>query len=400
VVVVDAGRRETRLAVRTAGDVIGEMALLRPEPRMATIRATGEATLVRIPSQAFEAVIDSSPTAARALFSALLDRWLETRERTRQSERMAQLGTLTAGVAHELNNPAAAVRRAADQLAFAVERLLVGVVDSGLPGEALAEVVTLAAADREVPVGSLERADREADLEGWLEDRGVGEAWTLAADLVEVGVTVDDLDELAAVAGDADIQPLVELVGGVSAVARLTAEIASGASRLSDIVGALKSYSYLDQAPIQEVDVHRGIDDSLLILRSRLSEIDVVRDYGEAIPAITAHGSELNQVWTNLFDNAIDALGGVDGATLRIRTSVDGDEVVVEVTDNGPGIPPDAQRQVFDSFFTTKDLGKGTGLGLSISQRIVVVDHGGAMSVSSEPGRTTFEVRLPTATTD
>jgi signal transduction histidine kinase len=248
-------------------------------------------------------------------------------------------------------------------------------------------------AARPEPLDALSRSDREYEVETWLDEQGVADGWEIAPRLVNLGYDTARLKLLANVFEMDQLRVIFGWLGAIYNVFSLVAEIGQGASRMSDIVRALKSYSYLDQAPVQAVDVHEGLDNTLLILRSKLSGINIRRDYAADLPMIQAYGSELNQVWTNILDNAADALNGKGQITLRTRR--DEDEVVVELEDNGPGIPADIQSKLFDPFFTTKGPGRGTGLGLNISYNIIVQKHRGDIRVHSVPGRTVFEVRLP-----
>ena len=406
IVKISSGR-DVLLAVRTSGDVIGETALLEMAPRSATARARGACKLLAIHKTLLDELVQGSASAARIMFFTVLARWRATGVMLRQSEKMAQLGTLTAGVAHELNNPAAAVQRGASQLADALADLLAAeralVEPLATPSFALTidalRTAVRASADRLSDLDALTRGDREEQVEAWLDGRQVADAVELAPTLVTLDYDVGKLDRLAADVGAANLPAVARWLAATHLVWNRLAEVAQGAGRISEIVKALKGYAYLDQAPVQEVDVHEGIDSTLVILRHKLKAgIHVVRDYAPDLPRISAWGSELNQVWTNILDNAADALADriKDGsAEIAIRTRCEPDFVVVEISDNGPGIPPGIQDRIFDAFFTTKPPGKGTGLGLDISYRIVVHRHRGDLRVSSRPGDTTFTIRLP-----
>jgi predicted CoA-binding protein/signal transduction histidine kinase len=322
----------------------------------------------------------------------------------RQSEKMAQLGTLTAGVAHELNNPAAAVKRGAGQLdealaAFAAAQT--AVAQLGLAGEQqamldeLASTVRVAAAKPPAYLDPLARSDQEYEIESWLDEHDVHDAWELAPTLVDLGYDVAGLAGFAGPLAANQLPVVIRWLGAVYTVYNLLAEVSQGAGRISEIVKSLKSYAYLDQAPVQAVDIHQGLDNTLLILRHKLGSIKVVRDYAPGLPAIQGYGSELNQVWTNLLDNAVDALENTPAPQITLKTSHRDGWVLVEVQDNGPGMPPEVQARVFDAFFTTKPPGKGTGMGLDISYNIVATKHRGNISVVSRPGFTCFQVTLP-----
>lgn len=328
--------------------------------------------------------------------------YLQQEVMLRQSEKLATLGKLSAGMAHELNNPAAAAQRGAGQLRAAIARLQSAHLSLDESGLSAAQVSTLRDLDRLVQqraaqptdLDPIAHSDRQNELQTWLEERGVDDAWELAPDLVNLGYTVEDLAGLAA-EFDAGQLPsiLAWLVHGFT-IHSVLDEIGEGAGRISEIVRALKSYTYLDQAPIQNIDVHEGLDSTLVMLRSKLKKgIAVHREYAGDLPAIEAYGSELNQVWTNIIDNAAAAMNGQGEITLRTRR--EGEWVIVEITDNGPGIPDEIQSRIFDPFFTTKAPGEGTGLGLNISHNIIVQKHKGKISVTSAPGKTSFQVRLP-----
>ena len=400
-IVKRTGDREVLLAVRKPGEVIGEMALLQDAPRSATARARADAELIAIPKAEIDALMESSIGAVQALFRVLLDRWQQTQALLTQNERMAQLGTLTAGLAHELNNPAAAVNRAAGQLRDSVAELVSAerALAAGLEPDRQGGIEDLRSRldSREPPpaLDAITRSDLEAEVEDTLMDAGFDDAWKMAPAIVEGGL-VDAVGEIVEVAGD-EAGHLLEAIRTAHEVASLLHEVEEGTRRLSAIVRALKSYSYLDQAPVQEVDLTTGIEDTLLILKSKLSDIEVRREYADDLPTIQAYGAELNQVWTNLLDNAADAVhqSGRSDGVIVVRAFPENGQVTVEVEDNGSGIAPESIHRVFDSFFTTKPPGSGTGLGLNISYAVVVHKHRGDITVSSEPGKTVFRVELP-----
>jgi signal transduction histidine kinase len=407
--------REVLLTVRGAGDVIGEIALVADTPRTATVRARNDATLLAISREQLRNLLHISPSLAAAMFDIVLSRWQATQHQLRHSEKMAQLGTLTAGIAHELNNPAAAVHRGADQLEKTMveqARVFMQLVREGLTVEQQEKlnfyIAHVREQARDMPeMDPLARADREDALAMWLEDNDVSEsAWELATTMANLNLTSEQLADLAATYEPAKLDTVIRWLNGNYTLLNLLTELQEGARRISEIVKALKSYTYLDQAPIVEYDVHRGLDDTLLILRHKLkADITVRREYDPALPTIEAHGSELNQVWTNLIDNAADAIHRVDKGetdpaethqgTITLRTRQDGRWVVVEIEDSGPGIPPDVTPRIFEPFFTTKPIGQGTGMGLEITWNIVVNRNKGDIRVRSQPGQTVFEVWLP-----
>ena len=317
-------------------------------------------------------------------------------------ERLESLGTMAAGLAHELNNPAAAARRASSELADALEVLgsTIGVfVESGIEREQAAELVkmqaeALANAEQSARLSALDAADVEETLAEVLENAGVDEGWRLAEPLSRAGVDEAFLKRICDLAGPATGAAIRWIAASLLA-RELAGELAESTDRMSQLVGAVKRYAYMDRGGLVEIDLHDGIETTLTILGHKLkhTSIEIVRDYADDLPGFQAYGAELNQVWTNLLDNAIDALG--DSGTITISTRRDGDCVEVDIADDGPGIPPEVRERIFDPFFTTKDVGHGTGLGLDTARRIVVDRHRGSLRVESVPGRTAFRVRVP-----
>lgn len=323
-------------------------------------------------------------------------------EREQNQERLTSLGTMAAGLAHELNNPAAAARRAAAQLTEALEVIdsaLASFVGAGVEREDAAQLVALqqqaiAQAASATALDALDAADAEDELLAQMQALEVAEPWRLAEPLAAAGVDQAWLDRVAQLAGPATDVALRWVAASLTA-GRLSAELCESTERMSALVGAVKSYAYMDRGALVEVDLHEGLETTLTVLSFKLkhTSIALVRDYDRALPKLTVRGSELNQVWTNLLDNAIDALG--EQGTITITTRSDGDCAVVEIADDGPGIPEELAGRIFDPFFTTKDVGRGTGLGLATARRIVVERHDGSLTLDSQPGSTVFSVRLP-----
>ena len=368
-----------------------------------TMRALTPTTIAFLPALHFPEMLERLPALQPKLVAALADRVRETTRTDQQREKLAALGKLSAGIAHELNNPAAAVRNAALNLQQVVQALRTAGLhldQRGLPPE---DRIVLAQIEagwwKEHPpaaLDSLERSDREEAIGDWLDTRRVPNARQLAPDLVDAGCDLETLRKLATrFDGDAFADVITRLTASFT-LNRLLEQIESGTSRISDLVHAIKQYSYMDQSPEQELDVHEGLENTLIMLHYRLKHgVDVVRKYDRSLPRIYARGSELNQVWTNLIDNAIDAMNG--RGELVVRTAAEFGGVLVEIQDNGPGIPKEILDRIFEPFFTTKPVGDGTGLGLDTVHRIVQ-QHRGQVQVESRPGRTCFQVRLPFAT--
>ena len=320
----------------------------------------------------------------------------------RQNEKLATLGKLSAGVAHELNNPAAAAQRGTEQLQNAIIKLEQAEFSLGQSNLSASKLEVLEPhiqviqqrAKEPLDLDPLTRSDQEYEIETWLTDQGVEDAWELAPMLVNMGYDCSKLSDLAENFSSEEFPTVVALLSNKYITRYLLAEIGQGTGRISEIVDALKSYTYLDQAPVQSIDIHEGLNDTLVMLRSKLKTgIQVRREYAQDLPRIEAFGSELNQVWTNIIDNAISAMEGQ--GEIVLRTYRKDAWIIVEIKDTGPGIPQNIQAKIFDPFFTTKPPGKGTGLGLNISYNIIVQKHKGKIAVHSKPGETCFEVKLP-----
>jgi PAS domain S-box-containing protein len=330
-----------------------------------------------------------------------LNRLQEMQNQLIMQEKMASLGKLSAGMAHELNNPAAAAQRSAAHLQAMFRQLhdaLLQIGELNLDSKQLDRVLELdqLAKDRAkqpADQNAVERSDKESELEIWLGERGVEKAWELAPTLVKLGYDQSELQTLAESFTSRQFSIVIDWLGCTHTIHSLLLELSVGTGRIAEIVKALKTYTYMDRGPVQTVDVHADLDNTLIILHNKLKTgVTVRREYAEDPPTIQAYGSELNQVWTNIIDNAIDAMDG-EGA-LVLRTRLDDPWVVVEIENDGPEIPEGVLTKIFDPFFTTKPPGEGTGLGLNISHNIVVQKHQGQISATSEPGKTCFAIRL------
>ncbi|HEX7362051.1 MAG TPA: ATP-binding protein [Bryobacteraceae bacterium] len=398
---IRAERGDGRVYVAHAGQVTGLLPYSRLAHYPSTVHAAMESRVARLHKNDFTEMLHRMPELNQRLVSVLSDRIRETTAADQQREKLVALGKLSAGLAHELNNPAAAVRRATDSLRQAIISVRTAALQldrGGLPQPtrlflARLDCDWIQQAGTHAALDTLERSDREEEFVAWLESHHIPNAQDLATALVDAGCERNTLEEVATAVPPEFLADALTRLSASFTISRLIEEIESAAGRISELVRAVKEYSYMDQMPGQEVDVHKGLENTLIMLRHRLKYgIEVVREYDRTLPVIWAHGSELNQVWTNLISNAIDAMNG--NGKLCIRTARETNCAVVEVIDNGPGIPPELQARIFEPFFTTKPVGEGTGLGLDTVYRIVR-NHHGNVSFKSHRGETRFTVRIP-----
>ena len=389
-----------------AGDRSTEVSGMLPFSRMTEFQVTGYAVtdvrLLWFPVRFFPEMMQRMPVLVERLVGIMSDRVRESTTLDQQQDKLMALGKLSAGLAHELNNPAAGATRAANDLIETLKELRSADMrlcshDLSASQQESIDAFESKAIDHTATakqLNSLDQSDREDEISEWLESHGIEEAWKFSANLVEAGMDSAALEQLL---GEIPATATVDVLARVNcqlAAAKLASEIKTATTRISELVGAIKEYSYMDQASVQEVDIHKGLDNTLLILKYKLKkkDISVTRDYAESLPLIKAYGSELNQVWTNLIVNAVDAMS--KGGTLKVRTKREPTDIMVEIRDNGAGIPAEARTRIFEPFFTTKPVGEGTGLGLDTVARIVR-KHRGNVRFESKPGDTCFQVRLP-----
>ncbi len=383
------------------GDVTGVLPYSRMKQFTVSQRAEVDSRALRFPASLFPELIQKMPELTKRLVGLMSDRIREVTRLEQQRDRLASLGKLSAGLAHELNNPASAAKRAASQMREMLKKIKTASLELGrrdLTSAQKAEIEKLEALFTQkdvVPPDALTISDLEDQIDSLLRSHGQNDLWQLAADLARRNIKPEILESLfASLDADTARAALVRIAASVE-IAILLHEIESSTSRISELVGAIKEYTYMDQAKVQNVDVVKSLETTLTILNHKLKQgVAVQRDYERVPLLVNSFGSELNQVWTNIIDNAIDAMRGK--GELRVRTYRDDGCVVVEIGDNGPGISPDVQPHIFEPFFTTKGVGEGTGLGLDTVQRIVK-KHRGNVQVNSKPGDTRFQVWLPLA---
>jgi signal transduction histidine kinase len=394
--------QEVLLNTYKRGDFTGEMSLLLNKPYLTTTTAITRARLMRLNSQAFnEQFLGSSPIASIML--PIMAKRIESADiLVHQRAKLASLGKMSAGLAHELNNPAAAAARAASQLRDTIRSVNAASLKLSEQQMTHAELASLSKMSSEitdrpeslVPLDPMAQSDREDEIINWLDDHSIDDSYTLAPTLVRQGITVDRLEMLVSEVGDGRLPDVLAWLEGTLNVAGLLDEVEQSTKRISELIAAVKSYTYMDQAPLKEIDLHEGLESTLIMLRHKLKGgIEVVKSYDGSIPRIWAYGSELNQVWTNIIDNAIDAMEG--HGRLFLKTWRQNGDAFVEIADNGPGIAPENQGHIFEPFFTTKGVGEGLGLGLDTSYKIIVNHHHGDIKVASQPGDTRFVVRIP-----
>jgi signal transduction histidine kinase len=384
-----------------AGDVTGILPFSRMKQFTVGGRAVTDSRALRFPATLFPDLIQKMPELTKRLVGLMSDRIRETTRLEQQRDRLASLGKLSAGLAHELNNPASAAKRATSQLRdmlFKIRNASVELGRRSLTPAQKSEIEKLEASFTRtdiVPPDALTISDLEDQIDSLLRSHGQNDLWQLAAGLARRNIQPEEVEALfGQLDADTARAALVRIAASVE-IASLLHEIESATSRISDLVGAIKEYTHMDQSPVQNVDIIKSLETTLTILNHKLKRgVTVHRDYQPIPLLVNSFGSELNQVWTNLIDNAIDAMHGQ--GDLRIRTYRDDDCVVVEIGDNGPGIPEEVQPRIFEPFFTTKGVGEGTGLGLDTVQRIVK-KHRGNIQLNSKPGDTRFQVWLPVA---
>ncbi len=381
------------------GDITGTLPFSRMKQFTVTGRAITDGRVLRFPAAKFPDLVQKMPELAKRLVGLMSDRIREVTRMEQQRDRLAALGKLSAGLAHELNNPASAAKRAASQLRetlFCIRDASLELGRKNLTPEQRADIEKLEDSlvkSDDPPPDLLTQSTLEEELDSLLRSHGQNDLWQLAADLARKKFPPETLEALFEKLGPDVARAALVRIASLVDIANQLNEIESSTSRISELVRAIKEYTYMDQAPVQNVDVVRSLENTLTILNHKLKKgITVQRDYEPVPLLVNSFGSELNQVWTNIIDNAIDAMKGK--GQLRIRTYREDGRVVVEIGDNGPGIPSEVEAHIFEPFFTTKKVGEGTGLGLDTVQRIIR-RHQGNVQVESKPGDTRFQIYLP-----
>jgi len=399
---VKDGERLEPTGHQTAPTWIGAVPTLTETIVAAQMTALTPARVALIPADEFRRLALAHPAVHRKIMRQVRPVVARFTAIEQNRERLAALGTMAAGLAHELNNPASAARRSAADLAEALDVIgatLRELVQAGVErddAEKIADLRDLAlrqCAERDA-LSALDAADAEDEMRDRLEDIDVPDAYRLAEPLAAAGLGAEWLDQMRSLAGPATPAAVRSVAASLSAQ-RLVSDLRESTERMSSLIGAVKAYAYMDRGGVVQADIHEGLETTLKVMAHKLkhTEIEIQREYDRTLPPLTIYGSELNQVWTNLLDNAIDALGST--GTITLRTRRDGSCIVVDIADTGPGIPAEARSHVFEPFYTTKDVGKGTGLGLDTARRIVQERHGGSLAFDTSEQGTTFHVWLP-----
>jgi signal transduction histidine kinase len=386
------------LNVCGAGELLGELSLLAGQVRTASVTATRDARVVVLPVAALHELLRASLPATLAILRTMAARLANTESVLRQHDTLAGLGRIAAGLAHELNNPASAVKRGAAELDGQLARWRAAALALRTTALDDAQLAQLAALEQPAPLGepALARARREQTLEAALARRGLPDPWELAPTLAALQWDEATLDELARTLPASAIPTAVRWIEAAASVRAIARDLGDAAGRISDLVAAVKTNARLDEAPVHDVDLHAALDATLRLYAHRFGSVTVRRDYAPDLPKVEAYASELNQVWTNLVDNALYALGG-RGELVVATERVDDGHVAVSIIDSGPGIPAELQAEVWKPFVTTKPPGEGSGLGLHLAYTVVVRRHRGRIELTSRPGRTCFRITLPIA---
>lgn len=417
-------KNEVNVASHGAGTFMGEVPILLGIPYEVTIRTLESSRLLRLRKEKFWNILTSCTSMTNEILRTMAQRVQLVQSISQEQGKLIALGRLAAGLAHELNNPASAASSSSTQLRELLRALTTismkfaqysqankltndqlefinTIIQNTLEYSANSMTIANIPQQQDGHISStstdqLARSDRESEIEAWLDTHNISDGWKLAPTFIEMGYDIEWFDNVARIIPGQFLQEVLPWLEAIIKTKGMLYEIEHSTARISELVGAIKTYSYMDKARIQNVDVHEGLESTLTILHHKIkSGIEIIREYDPHLPHITVYGSELNQVWTNLIDNAVDALEGHGHIWIRTRTDDGNNHIVVEIADDGPGIPPEVQSRIFEPFLTTKGVGKGTGLGLSISYRIAVEMHKGQITFFSKPGDTRFQVRLP-----